>query len=193
MKYFYSLLLVLCTSTIILMSSTTEMSTSPAVEIKYTATTDTIQVKSPKLHHRASKLQYEYIQKYRVLARQHESKFGIPSSIKMAQALLESRAGTSTAAMKANNHFGVKCFTRNCGINLTDDTKSDQFKYYYSPESSWYAHSILLNNSRYIKLHQYGNDYKKWAHGLKECGYATDKRYAEKLIYLIEYLELHLI
>jgi len=65
------------------------------------------------------------------------------------------------------------------------------FRVFTNPVESYREHSILLNNARYKKLQQYGNDYKKWAYGLKKAGYATDKRYAEKLILIIEALKLY--
>ena len=64
------------------------------------------------------------------------------------------------------------------------------FRVFTNPIESYREHSILLNNARYRGLKKFGNDYKKWAYGLKKAGYATDKRYAEKLILIIEALGL---
>ena len=61
---------------------------------------------------------------------------------------------------------------------------------YATSWESYRAHSILLTGKRYRGLRKHGKDYKKWAHGLKKAGYATDRRYAEKLIHIIEELNL---
>ncbi len=136
-----------------------------------------------------------YIKKFSRIARQEMHKYGIPASISLAQGLVESRAGTSKLAVNNNNHFGMKCFSRNCGkghcSNHTDDTHKDFFLKFNNPEQSWRAHSILLTGARYAKLKKYGRDYRRWAHGLKNAGYATDKTYDKKLIGIIERYDLH--
>lgn len=143
----------------------------------------------------ADKKAIAFIDKYKDVAKTEMNKFGIPASIKMAQALIESNAGNSRLAKGNNNHFGIKCFSRNCKkghcTNATDDHHKDFFRKFGSAWESWRAHSNLLMNKRYQKLQGYGKDYKKWAYGLKEAGYATDKRYAQKLINTIEKYQLH--
>lgn len=129
----------------------------------------------------------EFISKYRRVAQSHQRKYGIPASIKMAQAIVESRSGNSKLARQNNNHFGVKCFSKDCKkghcTNHLDDHHKDFFRKYSSPEESWEDHSKkLANGPRYEKLFSYGIDYNKWAHGLQNAGYATDKRYANALI-----------
>jgi flagellum-specific peptidoglycan hydrolase FlgJ len=114
----------------------------------------------------------------------------------LAQGLLESNAGDSRLAVDANNHFGIKCFSRSCQKghckNFTDDTHKDFFRTYPSVWESYRAHSLFLQRDRYKHLLNLSKkDYKGWAHGLKKAGYATDKRYAYKLISLIETLNLH--
>ena len=137
----------------------------------------------------------EYIQKYAKLAQQEQREFGIPASISLAQGLIESRAGTSTLAVKNNNHFGMKCFARNCKkghcTNHTDDTHKDFFRKFPSAWESWREHSRMISKGRYAKLKKHGTDYKKWAYGLKSVGYATDRTYAEKLIGVIHNYDLH--
>jgi flagellum-specific peptidoglycan hydrolase FlgJ len=137
-----------------------------------------------------------YIKEYSVVAVQEMKAYGIPASITLAQGLLESNAGDSRLAVDANNHFGIKCFSNACGRghckNYTDDTHKDFFRVYKSVWESYRAHSLFLQRGRYnhlLKLKK--TDYKGWAHGLKKAGYATDKRYAYKLIGLIEALDLH--
>ena len=122
-------------------------------------------------------------------------KYGIPASITLAQGLLESNAGASKLARLNNNHFGIKCFSRNCKpghcSNYTDDSHKDFFRKYKGAKESYRAHSLFLQRSRYKHLHQLGTkNYKDWAHGLRKAGYATDKKYAPKLIKLIEVLKL---
>lgn len=144
------------------------------------------------LHERRTK---KFIRANADLARSEMEKYGIPASIKMAQALIESRAGTSRLAERNNNFFGMKCFSKNCKkghcSNATDDHHKDFFRVYKSPTDSWRAHSKLITHGRYAHLSDYGNDYKKWAVGLKKAGYATDKRYHQKLINTIEKYELY--
>ena len=120
---------------------------------------------------------------------------GIPARMKMAQALIESRAGTSMLAVNNNNFFGMKCFSKNCKkghcSNATDDHHKDFFRKFKNDGDSWRAHSKLLSNGRYKHLKKYKGDYKKWAKGLKEAGYATDKKYASKIINTIEKYKLY--
>ncbi len=136
-----------------------------------------------------------YINRFKNIAVKEMNKYGIPASISLAQGLIESRAGTSKLAVSNNNHFGMKCFSRNCKkghcSNFTDDTHKDFFRKYGSATESWEAHSRLISTGRYAKLKKYGRDYRKWAYGLKSIGYATDRTYAEKLIGMIERYDLY--
>lgn len=137
----------------------------------------------------------EYIERYAPVAVTEMKKYGIPASISLAQGLVESRAGKSTLAKRNNNHFGIKCFSRKCRkghcSNHTDDTHKDFFRIFPSAWESWRAHSQMLANGRYTVLRKKGTDYKEWAHGLKELGYATDRKYDAKLIGMIEKYELY--
>jgi flagellum-specific peptidoglycan hydrolase FlgJ len=136
-----------------------------------------------------------YIKNYSELAQEQQRKYKIPASITLAQGLIEGKAGTSKLAKGNNNHFGMKCFSRNCKkghcTNHKDDSHKDFFRKYKNVRESFEAHSQLLSKKSYAKLKQYGNDYRKYAYGLKSCGYATDKTYAEKLIGVIEKYDLH--
>ena len=136
-----------------------------------------------------------YINRYSKMAVAEMKQYGIPASISLAQGLIESRAGTSKLAVNNNNHFGMKCFARNCKkghcSNFTDDTHKDFFRKYTNSWDSWRDHSRMLSKGRYAKLKRYGTDYRKWAYGLKSIGYATDRTYAEKLIGVIERYDLH--
>lgn len=131
-----------------------------------------------------------YIKKYAAIAQAGWKQYKVPASISLAQGLIESRAGLSKLAVGNNNHFGMKCFSRNCKkghcTNHTDDTHKDFFLKFKTAFQSWDAHAKLLASGRYAKLKKYGKDYRRWAQGLKSCGYATDRTYAQKLIGIIE-------
>ncbi len=135
-----------------------------------------------------------YIKRFIETAQAEQKQYNIPTSITIAQGILESGSGTSRLATRVNNHFGIKCFSRNCKkghcTNFEDDHHKDFFRNYKSAWQSYRDHSLFLNGSRYKHLQQYGTDYKAWAHGLKKAGYATDPNYAHKLIELIERFNL---
>lgn len=140
--------------------------------------------------------QLAYVQRFADIAKGEQGKYGIPASITLAQGLLESDAGESPLSAQANNHFGIKCFSRTCGRghcrNFTDDSHKDFFRVFPSAWESFRSHSMLLQGARYRALKKIGaNNYADWAHGLSKAGYATDKKYAQKLIHLIEDLELY--
>lgn len=135
-----------------------------------------------------------YIDQYKNIAIAEMEKYGIPASIKLAQALLESGNGNSTLARDANNHFGIKCGGTWKGKSITksDDNPNDCFRVYDNPEQSFKDHSQFLLRKRYEKLFSLDkNDYRGWARGLKDAGYATNPRYPELLIDLIERYELY--
>ncbi|HAP50488.1 MAG TPA: hypothetical protein DCQ56_04615 [Porphyromonadaceae bacterium] len=134
----------------------------------------------------------EYIDRYKEVAIKHHTEFGVPASITLAQGLLESRAGRSYLATQGNNHFGIKCH-RWAGEHVEwDDTlKHDCYRKYASAEDSFEDHARFLCGRRYQPLHRLDStDYKGWATGLRQCGYAEDPAYPEKLIALIEQYEL---
>lgn len=137
-----------------------------------------------------------YIEKYRTLAIEQQKQYGIPASITMAQAILESQAGESMLAVKGKNHFGIKCGSNWSGktINKDDDNIQDCFRKYPNVEDSYTDHSVFLKRPRYAELFDIPvQDYKAWAVGLKKLGYATDKTYDTKLIKLIEDYNLNLL
>jgi hypothetical protein len=136
-----------------------------------------------------------YVIRFSKVAKDEMQRFGVPASISLAQGLIESRAGTSKLARQNNNHFGIKCFSKNCGkghcSNHFDDHHKDFFRKFNTPWESWRAHSKMLAEGRYKPLTKHGNDYKKWAHGLQQLGYATDKTYGSKLVDIIERYKLY--
>lgn len=142
----------------------------------------------------ASQTSLSYIDQYKDVAIREMNQYGIPASIKLAQALLESGNGSSYLAREANNHFGIKCGGVWNGKSVTraDDNPNDCFRVYTNAEESFRDHSQFLLRKRYEGLFALDkNDYKGWARGLKTAGYATNPRYAELLIDLIERYELY--
>ena len=131
-----------------------------------------------------------YISKYEDIAVSEMYRSGIPASITLAQGLLESGAGLSQLAMKSNNHFGIKCHNGWQGgrVYHDDDAKGECFRKYDNPEDSYRDHSDFLRyRDRYKFLFDFKiTDYKSWAYGLKQAGYATDPNYPGKLITIIE-------
>ena len=136
-----------------------------------------------------------YIEQYYPLAVLEMQRTGVPASITLAQALLESGAGLSPLATQANNHFGMKCHNDWTGEKFyqDDDSADDCFRVYPSVVDSYRAHSdFLRNRERYKSLFNLDpTDYQGWAKGLRRAGYATDPNYASKLITLIEDFELY--
>lgn len=131
----------------------------------------------------------DYIEQYKAIAIKQQTKHRIPAAITIAQGLLESGAGKSELSSKANNHFGIKCTSDWEGRTIR--YKNDCYRRYASAEDSYEDHSQFLLRKRYASLFDLSiNDYKGWAKGLKQCGYAEDPKYPQKLIELIELYEL---
>ncbi|HNP32211.1 MAG TPA: glucosaminidase domain-containing protein [Flavobacterium sp.] len=136
-----------------------------------------------------------YIEKYKDVAKDNMVRTGIPASITLGQALLESGAGSGPLSVQANNHFGIKCHKEWTGpsIRYTDDEENECFRKYDDPSQSFRDHSYFLTSRpRYAELFEFQkDDYKSWAYGLKAAGYATDSKYPDKLITLIEKYQLN--
>jgi LysM repeat protein len=136
----------------------------------------------------------DYIDKYKDDAVREMQMYKVPASITLAQGMLESDNGNSALAVYANNHFGIKCHTDWTGDTYTadDDEHNECFRKYPSVYESFVDHSkFLKNRDRYAALFNLKiTDYKGWAKGLKAAGYATDPRYAERLIDIIERYKL---
>ncbi len=137
----------------------------------------------------------DYILRYKTIAKTDMTKFGIPASVTLAQGILESGAGTGPLSVQANNHFGIKCTSDWTGASIRhdDDSLQECFRKYNEPFESYNDHSkFLANRPRYAMLFKLEkNDYKGWANGLKNAGYATDVGYPSKLIGLIERYQLN--
>lgn len=135
-----------------------------------------------------------YIKRYKKIAVEQQKKHGIPASITLAQGLLESGAGQSRLANEANNHFGIKCGSEWNGKTIKHKAErgNECFRKYKKVEDSYEDHSKFLKRKRYASLFKLKiTDYKNWAKGLRKCGYATDPKYPDKLISIIERYELH--
>jgi flagellum-specific peptidoglycan hydrolase FlgJ len=136
-----------------------------------------------------------YIETYKDVAQSNMKKYGIPASIILGQAILESGSGTGALCAQANNHFGIKCHKDWLGesVKYDDDSIAECFRKYNNPVDSFRDHALFLTAgvrySTLFKLNQ--TDYKAWAKGLKSAGYATDPQYPTKLIGLIERFQLY--
>ena len=139
----------------------------------------------------------QYIEKYQMLAIEEMQRTGIPASIKMAQACLESANGNSNLSILSNNHFGIKCKSNWTGpsVKWDDDERNECFRKYNTVEESFIDHSnFLVNSPRYAALFQLApTDFVGWAHGLKAAGYATAPDYAQRVIKIIVDNKLYLL
>jgi LysM repeat protein len=137
----------------------------------------------------------EYIELYSATAVEEMELYGIPASITLAQGILESNSGNSPLAREAKNHFGIKCHKEWTGATyfMDDDEENECFRKYKKVWESYRDHSeFLTTRERYFFLFDLEpTDYKGWAHGLKKAGYATNPRYPELLIKIIEENGLH--
>ncbi|WP_435133471.1 glucosaminidase domain-containing protein [Formosa sp. A9] len=136
----------------------------------------------------------EYIQLYAGIAVEEMKFYHIPASITLAQGILESGSGRGRLAVEANNHFGIKCHEWTGDRIYHDDDKNQEcFRKYKDPKYSFRDHSLFLTErKRYAQLFELDiDDYRGWARGLRAAGYATDRKYPEKLIALIERYQLY--
>ncbi len=136
---------------------------------------------------------HDYVETWSQVAIEQMYEYRIPASITLAQGILESGSGNSELAKKGNNHFGIKCHEwKGKKIYIDDDKKNECFRSYKSAEESFYDHSAFLtSHGRYGFLFDFElEDYKSWAKGLKQAGYATNPKYSRLLIDLIEDLNL---
>lgn len=135
-----------------------------------------------------------YIDVFKTVAIEEMNKYGIPASITLAQGILESGSGNSSLAKYANNHFGIKCTSEWKGkaYYKDDDQSNDCFRVYKDARESYKDHSEFLKRKRYSFLFELDkNDYKNWALGLKTAGYATNPKYPDMLIGIIEKYQLN--
>ena len=137
----------------------------------------------------------QYINQYKDLAIEQMKRYHIPASITLAQGVFESRAGLSDLARKGNNHFGIKCHNtwRGGTMYYDDDARGECFRVYKNAYDSYEDHSrFLVQGQRYQGLFRLKTtDYKGWARGLKSAGYATNPKYADRLIDIIQLYKLY--
>lgn len=134
-----------------------------------------------------------YIAAFKSVAVEEMNKYGIPASITLAQGIIESGSGNSSLARFANNHFGIKCTSdwKGKGYYKDDDKADDCFRVYKDARESYRDHSEFLKRKRYSALFELDkNDYKNWALGLKQAGYATNPKYPDMLINIIDKYQL---
>ncbi len=132
----------------------------------------------------------QYVDMFKNMAIKNMHEKGVPASITLAQGILESGGGNSWLARNANNQFGIKCGGTWSGpsVKHDDNKKGECFRKYDSPLGSFEDHADFLRSRKwYADLFKLKiTDYKGWAYGLKNAGYATDTRYPKKLIEIIE-------
>ena len=136
----------------------------------------------------------QYIDQYKDVAIEQMKRYGIPASITIAQGIFESGAGQSELAVKANNHFGIKCNGWSGRKSYhDDDERGECFRAYDNAYESFEDHSKFLSSrQRYSSLFNLKKgDYKGWARGLKAAGYATNPKYADRLIEIIQLYKLY--
>lgn len=137
----------------------------------------------------------DYIEEYAHIAVAQMQEHRIPASITLAQGILESNSGNSRLTQNSNNHFGIKCHKGWTGLRTyyDDDEKGECFRVYQDPAKSYNDHALFLTKrNRYEGLFKLNErDYKAWAKGLQKAGYATDKKYPQKLIRIIDKYELY--
>ncbi|AUC74156.1 glucosaminidase domain-containing protein [Olleya sp. Bg11-27] len=136
----------------------------------------------------------EYIAVFSDIAKDEMIKYRVPASITLAQGILESGSGQGRLSVEANNHFGIKCHNwEGAKIYHDDDASQECFRKYKNAKYSFRDHSLFLaERKRYSKLFDLEkDDYQGWAKGLRAAGYATDRKYPNKLISLIERYQLY--
>lgn len=162
-------------------------------EIKYNSEAETNIVVAPA-NSSYSVLVTTYINNFSQIAKEEMLQYGIPASITLAQGILESGAGNGELTKKANNHFGIKCHREWEGDKVfhDDDESQECFRKYKDAKYSFRDHSLFLTTrSRYADLFKFKkDDYESWAKGLRKAGYATDPKYPDKLISIIERFDL---
>lgn len=180
--------------------SSTKVTTKPVTTTSSTSTKTTSSGTQVELEATSNVRTYEeeikaYVENYKDIAMNNMKAHGIPASITLAQGILESGAGKGKLAQSANNHFGIKCHKEWTGesVKHDDDAAQECFRKYEHASESYRDHSLFLTSRpRYSSLFKLdGGDYEAWAKGLKAAGYATDVKYPDKLIGLIERFELY--
>lgn len=140
--------------------------------------------KSAKINHLeelnkvSEDVQVAYLKRFAHVAISERKKYGIPSSIILANALLHSYAGSHAVAKSSNNHFGLE--------------ENGQFAQFENAWSGFRAHSQYITTGEFTDLRKLSkNDYQAWAKGLQDLGYNQDKDLARNLLTLIDKFQLY--
>ena len=197
--FLIALILVACGSS--KKVTTKKRKSSPKVIVKTTPKVETpkekevvVEVIKPNTPEVYANKTEEYIAIYSDIAQDEMRNYGIPASITLAQGILESASGQGRLSVEANNHFGIKCHGwTGAKIYHDDDASQEGFRKYKNSKYSFRDHSLFLKErKRYSVLFTLEkDDYKNWAIELRKAGYATDRKYPDKLISLIERYQLH--
>ena len=167
----------------------------PSKKVESKLSKEEIKTYRPKRNLTIAERVNNYVATFSPIATEEMNAYFIPASITLAQGILESSMGDSRLAVLANNHFGIKCHSDWVGKRIyhDDDEKGECFRVYKDPRTSYRDHSLFLTNrSRYDFLFDLKiDDYMGWAKGLRKAGYATDPKYPDKLISLIERYKLN--
>jgi len=139
----------------------------------------------------------QFIDKLAPLAIEDMRKTGVPASLTIAQAILESGDGNSTLAQQANNLFGMKGKGTAGSIRLptkeyrngewltihTDFRKYNNWAESVADHSNLFINGVSWNRNLYRDV--IGVDGITAAREVAKAGYATDPDYDKKLIKLI--------
>ena len=146
--------------------------------------------------------QAKFIEEAGQAARSSQESTGVPASVTVAQAILESNWGKSSIG-SANNYFGIKAHGKpgpagvvnaNTGeyVNGAYVTMNEPFRAYNSMAESFIDHGkFFVENSRYAPAFKVKDDPKAFARAVQQAGYATDPGYASKLISLMDTYDLY--
>jgi flagellum-specific peptidoglycan hydrolase FlgJ len=128
-----------------------------------------------------------------------QAKYGVPASITIAQAILESGWGKSGLSVQANNYFGVKAVQ---GQDYVDFRTTEyyhgvktivmaEFAKYHTIADSFDAHAKLLATlSRYAPAMKVAHDPAAFAAAIKAGGYSTAADYPQELMQLVNEFQL---
>ena len=134
------------------------------------------------------------------------AKYGVPASITLAQAILESGSGASMLTQVDHAVFGMKCFsdpgtvavgcrdyaTHECDSAGKCHSTSASFRVYRTETDSFTDHAILLGTTaRYAPTRVYTDDPDNFAKALQKAGYATSPTYATNLISVMQKYNLY--
>ena len=125
---------------------------------------------------------------------------GIPASFVVAQAALESGWGESGLAKRAKNLFGIKADRSWAGQRITLNTREFLNKQWVVTPADWRTYpdwqACLVDHGQFLRRNKrYATCFacttgKAFAQAVAKAGYATDPRYADKLIAMIDKYQL---